>query len=997
MNIDFEYPLFLLLIPIGAAYFYFVARSTLAGLYGIRKKLAFALRMLVLSALAIALASPTIPVDDGSFRVIFLLDASKSIPESAQNEAMEFIRDRAVGRGVDDEVAFYAFARDTSIQVPFTKDFIPDNRISGDLKRDRTDISAALDISASTFPSGARRKIVLITDGNENIGDAVEAVTKAKQQGILVDVYPLSYAYSRDVSVERISVPESVIADEGFSIEVVVSSDVETDAIFEIHRNGELLTTSSAPIRLKPGTNSLAFQDVIPPPGPDDPLDYRYEVVARIADREADGITANNRAEGFTSLSSDVPRILCVERANSIIEVAHASIRTASGDLVRREYDHGESTGALVKAMTEDQRQMRVSVIRSPTFPSRMEDLAAYDLLILGNVPVNELSPTKLTMIQVAVRDTGMGLIVLGGDSSFAAGGYNDSTLEEVLPVNMEPKQGRELEQGAIVMILHTCEIGGEEDWGKRVARETLKVLSPQDEVGVVFFDWTGGAKWLFGLQPAGGQTNRILLASKINEMQNGDMPDFAPCVELAYEGLEASDASKKLIILISDGDPAPPGNKILNNITESSIAFSTVHIGSHGQDCVQTMMNMATSAEHYFQVTDPTKLPAIFIQEAQQVTRNTVVTDPFVPLISEITTPIESSIPNSNVVLPQLGGYVITSEKRVERGQPPPMVPLRVPNEFEDPLLAHWDYGLGRSVAFTSDARDDLWAKDWHTSWGEFNSFWLRIVNWTLRRVKKSGFTTQINPGPEGAHVVVQAVNETGEFIEGIPWRGTVVDPNGDEHEVELEQTGAGLYEGEFRTTEEGTYFFSASFKKADGESQGAGMVHQGFNIAYSPEFRRREADMAKIRDMVKASGGRLLSKEDNVFTGTLDTMKIPDEYWYPFVVAGLLLFLFDVLVRRVDLGLNKLTAKMEERRKEKKKQLDELRKRAVASTASVTLDLNASRKSSAQLSAESEKPAPAATATAEKAPEEEGYMQALLDAKKRVKKQRDWRKMED
>src|SRR6185437_12946363 len=96
---------------------------------------------------------------------------------------------------------------------------------------------------------------------------------------------------------------------------------------------------------------------------------------------------------------------------------------------------------------------------------------------------------------------------------------------------------------------------------------------------------------------------------------------------------------------------------------------------------------------------------------------------------------------------LPPLSGFVATTRK--DRAV------TALETERGHPLLAHWQYGLGRVVAWTSDAQQG-WAADW-AAWPEAAQFWSQAVRWALPAPVQSDFLTAAQVEPDGRHVSLQ------------------------------------------------------------------------------------------------------------------------------------------------------------------------------------------------------------------------------------------------
>src|SRR6185503_20744975 len=113
-----------------------------------------------------------------------------------------------------------------------------------------------------------------------------------------------------------------------------------------------------------------------------------------------------------------------------------------------------------------------------------------------------------------------------------------------------------------------------------------------------------------------------------------------------------------------------------------------------------------------------PSSIPNIFTEDTSLATRAYIVEETFFPTLVN-SSPILTGITE----VPRLHGYIASSPKDLAQ------VILR--SDKEDPVLATWQYGLGRSVAFTSDATG-RWARDW-LAWEGFPAFWVQAVRYTI------------------------------------------------------------------------------------------------------------------------------------------------------------------------------------------------------------------------------------------------------------------------
>ncbi len=402
-------------------------------------------------------------------------------------------------------------------------------------------------------------------------------------------------------------------------------------------------------------------------------------------------------------------------------------------------------------------------------------------------------------LLESAVRDFGVGFVCIGGDQAYAAGGYRGTPLETALPVSMELDSKKVMPKGAVVLIMHGMEFANGNQVARDCARGVLDALGPQDEMGVVL--WDGTEHWVFPLQTVGSKKP---LYSQIAGMQQGDLGNFEGVVTLARDALIKSTANLKHIIVFSDGDPSPPTPGLMSSVVDAHITLSTVLIAGHaGPDA---MIHMADAGKgRFYNVTSPDDLPQIFIKETAVILKSAIYEDPFTPQLRSSSEVVRGI---GGTEYPKLLGYVATTPK--------PRAETPLWTDKGDPLLAHWQYGLGRAVAFKSDAKSK-WATLW-LNWDRYRQFWSQIGQWSLRRLENADFTTEVTVDKGEGLINVEALDGQGNYQNFLNLQTVVVSPKGDRQTVRLEQTGPGHYEAHFPTKEVGAYLLNLMDLK-DGE----------------------------------------------------------------------------------------------------------------------------------------------------------------------------------
>ncbi len=253
-------------------------------------------------------------------------------------------------------------------------------------------------------------------------------------------------------------------------------------------------------------------------------------------------------------------------------------------------------------------------------------------------------------------------------------------------------------------------------------------------------------------------------------------MPDFQPGMQLALAGLKATTASMKHMIIISDGDPSPPTNSVLNGFASEGIKISTVAVGAHGPAGHQTLQKIANATGgNYYVVTNARALPKIFMREARRVSRSQLFEDPAGIGVQVVSS--HESLTGIPRELPPIGGYVLTQLKDsplVERS-----MQANKPGEDDvSTILASWTYGLGRTAVFTSDT-GRRWASEW-TNWAQFEQFHSQLVRWIMRPTKEDANYTIFTTYRDGrVEIVVNATDENDRYVNFLEMAGVAVGPD--------------------------------------------------------------------------------------------------------------------------------------------------------------------------------------------------------------------------
>jgi uncharacterized membrane protein len=905
---------------------------SLSGLGPIRRWIAIGLRCALVLFLTLALAEAATTTLPETTTVLFVLDGSQSVPRELIDRAERFINEAVEKRGAGherDKAGLVVFGREARPERPASDAGVMKFKFADVAERidgNYTNIAAGLNVALASFPEGCGRRIVLISDGNENLGNAKAAAERARTIGVQIDVVPLATGRrnENEVLVHSIEAPGLIEQGSQLPIRVLIRSYNPNIVVgtlrVQFQKDGVLRHVIGSPreVALQFGLNAFTFQQLLEgDDGQAQRLDnqssYTFEAEFQprhVQDEKGEVLytglpgdrVENNRARTHV-VARGQRRVLLIEQ------------KPREGQPRQHEF--------LAQRLAEaGNNKFKVVAVASDMLPKVSDRLALmlsdYDCVILANVPADEVTESQQEVLRTNTHDQGCGLIMIGGPDAFGAGGWQHTPVEKALPVDCDINSLKVEGKGGLVLIMHASEMADGNMWQKRIAKLAIEKLSPVDEVGVVHFDW-GANKWHIPLQQIGD--NRRFLMSQVDKMQPGDMPEVDTALKMAHESLTdpARELATKHVIFISDGDPGQSDQTILNRMLRDKVTVTTVGVATHGLPQDQALLKIANATKGRFHnVKSANLLPAIYIKEARLVSQSFVYENKrgFPPVMR----PGYGAVEGLPRQLPPLYGFVRTTLKPQVLVEAPLMTPQFAEQDF--PLLAYWHYGLGRGVAFTSDARQ-LWDRDWARS-EMYTKFWEQLLDWSLRPVesKRLSLTTETRDG--FVIVRVDARREDGEPDVRLTMRGGVSTPSGRpdaSHELRFEQKQSGVYEAKFRADEAGSYFIDAAAVKREKAKDKAGnlverevvtdSVRAGVTIPYSPEFSDMEPNPALMEQLREVTGGQTyiddeaaliqVARSGELFRPGLVQSKSLQPIWFWLVFTASVLLLLDVAVRRI------------------------------------------------------------------------------------------------
>lgn len=846
----FARPLFLILL---LALPYVVLLGRPAGRHG-RGRIwaALVLRCTIVLLVVLSLAGAQTVHGGDELAVVFLVDVSDSVPPAGQERALAFVEEALATLGPTDRAAVVLFGGDALVERPMTG--------GGELgevasipQTQQTDLEGAVRLGMALFPAGAARRMVILSDGRPTLGEAEQAVRLANAQGIQVSVVPLEAPLGEEAWLSDLAAPGQLRQGEAFSLSITARATDDADGVLTVLMDQQVVAQQQ--VHLNPGTNTFAVSLTAGAPG--------FVVFRAYLDPVPDTYSQNNALSAF-ALVEGPPQVLVVAAQ-----------------------DEGAS---LVTAL--EAAGMVVSEAAPGGLPADPAGLAQYGSVVLVDTPARALSPQAMEALRVYVRDLGGGLVAVGGPQAYGVGGWYETPLEQALPVEMTIDDPQRFPPMSIVVVIDKSGSMAAQEGGVQkihlageAAARVAELIMDMDEITVIAFD----DRPVDVIGPLPGTRRDEVIAQVVRLRAGGGGIYVRESLQAALDVLGDTERPVRHIVLLADGADAEHQGGVRELVEEEiaaqGITLSTVAIGE-GQDLAFLEEIAALGGGRYHFTDRAANLPVIFAQETQLAMRSYVIEEPFYPR-QVASSPMLAGVE----AVPQLAGYVATTPKPAGR--------VILETDKNDPLLAAWQYGLGRAVAWTSDAAG-RWAQQW-VGWDGFPRFWSQIVRWTVVQRADVPVEMSVSLAGQEAHVTVDAVDEEGQFVDGLEAAVSVVGPGGAQSTVALDQTAPGRYEGTFVPQAEGAYLMRLS-GALEGEEVVA--LTGGWVMSYSPEYAALESDPDYLARLAELGGGAVLDEPVEALVHELRGAGARRDLAPLLLGLAALLLPLDVAVRRLALS---------------------------------------------------------------------------------------------
>jgi Mg-chelatase subunit ChlD/uncharacterized membrane protein len=823
-------------------------------------------RATTVGLVVLALVNPVFTRGSDDVTTVFVVDVSASMGDAAKQAARDWVE--ATFTDADGgSWAVVEFGSDARVGTPVGTD--PYQRARG-VDTEATNISRGLRLAESVLTGQTRQRLVLVSDGRGNTGDLQAEIDRLKTLGVVVDVHTVSGALSTDAAVASLDMPSSVNTGEAFDVEVEILATISGEATVDLLGDEGLVESKT--VSLVPGANTVTFSVVAGDPGL-----QQFTARVRLA---GDAVDENNEHRAGVEVRGPAS-VMIIEGQEDNAEILQDAL---------------ESQGLVVE---------RLHVSDMPG----LEQLSVHRAAVLVDVSARDLPDEKVKVLDTFVRDLGRGLAVVGGTHAYGLGGYRDTPLEALLPVDSEaPDTEREAEVAEVLLIdssesmgaCHCDEAGmnsfeggvNKTDISKAGAIKAIEALGSNDEVGVLAF--SDSRKWVVPLQVF---PDRETIDSGIGSLRPLGGTFIVPAIEEAAEALLESDKELKHIILFTDGFTSeleigaefvgqPFARDLLDAVQKIADQGITVSVVGTGEGAIPALEKVAEVGNgRFYPGRDLNEIPEIFVKEARLASRTFINEGEFYPVVTSTADAVRD-IASSPAIL----GYVATTPK------PTSDVQLQV-GELADPLLAAWRVGLGKVTAWTSDG-GDKWAAAW-AGWEGYADFWSTLVRDTFPLTGSEGQRVEASIADELMTITLEGAEE---WPAGTEPAARVSYPDGTSEEIRLDRVSDFEFSAVVPARQGGTYAVGVSVANDEGE---AVVLSSLATRSFAAEFLPGDPDPDLMASISSNTGGRGEIAVDEAFSPEgLEEGLTEKQYRWWFLLAAALLWPFDVALRRLRLS---------------------------------------------------------------------------------------------
>ena len=727
-----------------------------------RGKFYLVLRCLVFLSVLLALLGISFQLGSSGTATVFVVDLSRSNEDNL--EEMESYLGRTVaGMPSRNVYGIVTFGKDALVEQ-----FLSDEKHYAGLmtvpESSATNFEEAISRALMLIPGGYNARLVVLTDGKETGGDVRYMAQALSASGAEFLTLLYEDEETPDAYIENVTLPANLHPGDKYSVTVLVESNYETDAVLELYNGSQRATAGE--VHLNRGSNRFVFSRQVS----EDAGSNAMEILRAQVRAEGDACQENDVYNAYSVVEA-APRVLVISGRNTATSGFTSALNAAGCDY---------------------------SAVSAMNAPDSIDAMLEYKSIILVDTYIDDLPAGFLKNLEAYVKDYGCGFVCCGGENSYALGGYRDTVLETVLPVDMRLRSVDEKPSMAMVMVIDRsgsmssmADGSGVSNLDVAIRAATVAVdnLDNSDYVGVLTFDDL--YSWQVKLTSV---DDRAGIKREIEKINEGGGTTIKPALQEACRVLSQSDVSIKHVVLLTDGmGETSDFRDVVAAYAHAGITLSTVAVGE-GSD-TKLLEDLAKSCGGRYYYSDISiDIPKIFAQE--------------------VFLGGDSYIQNGNFELSVRRGHELTANL-FQEGWPilygyvsatPKMASSSIisAGEKDDPILTVWQYGLGRTVAWNSDVTGE-----WSGAFSgkeDYVQLWKRIVDYSTGNAKLGEDRVDVVAVGEETQILYRTDNYSGDT----EILATVIDPQENVREVKLHATAPGTYEASIPTDRTGLYHFN-------------------------------------------------------------------------------------------------------------------------------------------------------------------------------------------
>ena len=844
--------------------------------------------IMVLCTLVLSGFNVTYDVPNTKNEVLLLVDTSFS---GKENEAQKNAFVEAVINSTDSKfkVGVVTFGYDQVYAVEMTNEregiyesylqSFQQQRPNPDLEA--SDIASALKFASTLFTNPQTSRIVLLSDGAETDNEASKVIRAIAAQGIKVDtVHFPNEEVTNEVQLLGVVTPsQSIRVGETFALELTLQSEFETKQAIQVQLYDNDEESTSQIIELAGGVQTVQIETSLNVPG-------MHKLAFEIVEYGEDTSGLNNVLNSYMYLEI-FDKVLIIEN------------------------NSGEAD-ALAEMLSETMNVGVVNIHDVEAMPKTVDDLRAYDEVVLCNIANNDMPEGFDKILHNYVYDVGGGLFTVAGGASGTGGADNKAnayTREDMygtLYQNMLPVEIINYTPPLAVVII-VDRSGSMWNAGdgttyeqsklyaaKQGAEACLDVLSDRDYVGILALSdyYEESVK----LTP---RPQRAKILAAIDSIELGGGTIYEGALEGARQALLSNTkVEKRHIILVSDGLPGDTDpESYLNEARKNAAAGITMSVvgiecdNSAKRALIELVEAGGGDSSCYYDIKDVLNVATSMREDLQAPEIKDVNYEPFTPTITTT-----NSVVN-NVRQEDLGVLDGFYGSKLKNGA------TEILGGEYVPIYAQWEYGKGMVGSFMCDL-SGVWSSGFvnnPTTTVLMNNIVTALF--PSENIRPSDIRTEIYE--DNYHNTLSVFTS---LLEGQKIRVTVTSPSLDgisdpTSVVYYPEEGSGQTRVNFTATVPGQHKILIEKVNEDGTVASQRTIYKSFSYTEEyNEFTDYQACADLMAKLAEAGEGAVIAKDNpwGVFDNLEKYLHVLINPRVAFLIISLVLFLVDIAVRK-------------------------------------------------------------------------------------------------